>query len=180
MSILYGSLGLIPIFLLWINVIWLVVLFGLEMSVSLQSPARHRTGLLELRPQTADKTSILDPAFAVPVMSAIADRFQDSLPSTAADIAEVVKLPQAQVELLLEAFSDVGLLHRLERVGGSAYALAKPADRITIDQLLSAAQTLTAAPVMNPGAKGPWSWVQRLREAQFELARKTTLADLAY
>jgi len=180
MSILYGSLGLIPVFLLWINVIWLVVLFGLEMSVSLQSPARHRTGLLELRPQTENKASVLDPAFAVPVMAAIAGRFEDSLPSSASDVADAIKLPQMQVELLLEAFADQGLLHRLERVGGTMYSLTKPADRITIDQLLSAAQTLTGAPSVGPDAKGPWNWVQQLREAQYELARKTTLADLAY
>lgn len=178
-SILYGSLGLIPIFLLWINVIWLVVLFGLEMTISLQSPARHRTGLLELRPYANSRSSILDPTFSIPVMAVVRDRFEGGASAHASEVADSVRLPQVQVEMLLEAFASVGLLHRLDRIGGATYSLAMPPERIKIDQLLAAAQSLTAAPAGGADVKGPWQWVARLREAQMTLAGKTTLAEMA-
>jgi membrane protein len=36
-SALYGSLGLIPLFLLWLYVTWLIVLMGLELTYMLQA-----------------------------------------------------------------------------------------------------------------------------------------------
>ena len=35
-SQLYGSLGLIPLFMFWVYLMWLVILFGLEVSATLQ------------------------------------------------------------------------------------------------------------------------------------------------
>ena len=36
-SVLYGSLGLIPLFLFWMYLTWLIVLFGLELTYTLQA-----------------------------------------------------------------------------------------------------------------------------------------------
>ena len=48
-SAIYGSLGLIPLFLFWIYVTWLIVLFGLILTYTLQTlggrrPHEHRLG----------------------------------------------------------------------------------------------------------------------------------------
>ncbi len=41
LSQLYGSLGLVPLFMFWVYVMWLAVLFGLEVSALLQRNVAH-------------------------------------------------------------------------------------------------------------------------------------------
>ncbi|MCH8007181.1 MAG: YihY family inner membrane protein, partial [Planctomycetes bacterium] len=46
-SLLYGSLGLIPVFMFWVYLMWLVILFGLEVSATLQMLGGRRLEEIE-------------------------------------------------------------------------------------------------------------------------------------
>ncbi len=67
---LYGALGLIPLFLFWLYLTWLIVLFGMELAYTLQAMKGRDFDRLEKR---AD-VSVANPQWLVPMMTAIAPR----------------------------------------------------------------------------------------------------------
>jgi membrane protein len=82
---LYGSLGLVPLFMFWIYLMWLVVLFGLQVSATLQMLGGRRLEEIE---SEHENTGLVDPASVLVVMQVVAEKFKDSQPTTARQIAE--------------------------------------------------------------------------------------------
>lgn len=172
-TILYGSLGLIPLFLLWIYFLWLVVLYGLEITSVLQTVGRRLDGRL---PERGELPPLVDPAAVIPMMQVIAERFEGGRVTTSDELVDRTRCPRRAIELMLDALVADGVLHRVETAGESGYALARPPDRINTGQLLRVAQTLTDAP--GPADSTAWHWVRRFREAQLDLTMHRPLADL--
>ena len=171
--ILYGTLGLIPLFLFWVYFLWLVVLYGLELSVLLQVVGgRMEKG----RPLRGDRPALLDPASVVPLVRVIAERFETGEPTCAEDIAVALRLHSETVEALLTAVADAGVLHRVERAGKTAYTLARPPGAIHTGELLKIAQRLACDFAMERSPAT--AWVERFREAQLKLALHRPIAEL--
>jgi membrane protein len=171
-SRLYGSLGLIPLFMYWVYVNWLIVLFGLELSMTLQTlGATRELEKFEPRPQP---TGIVDPASVIAVMEVVAVRFADAQPTSAHQAAEAAALPELAVARMFDALVAAGLLHRLER-HDAAVTLARPAESVHADQLIRIGFDL--ADEGEPARRS--ELFQRLRRAQLRLASRITLANLA-
>ena len=93
---LYGSLGLVPLFMFWIYLMWLAVLFGLEVSAVLQ---RHgQSWPLVGSASRAEQADELD------LVTMIVNRLTDSLdlakgvshhPSARRDSSRVIRRPGA-------------------------------------------------------------------------------------
>ncbi len=172
-TILYGTLGLIPLFLLWVYFLWLVVLYGLEITSVLQTVGRRLDGRL---PEHGEMPPLVDPAAVVPMMQLVAARFRRGLITTADEIVDETRCPRRAVELMLDGLTADGVLHRVETAGAEGYALARPPDRVTTSELLAVAQKLTAA--TGPSDSAAWQWVNRFREAQLDLTIHRPLAEL--
>ncbi|MBN1342030.1 MAG: YihY/virulence factor BrkB family protein, partial [Phycisphaerae bacterium] len=107
-TILYGSLGLIPLFLLWIYFVWLVVLYGLEITSVLNIVGgRMDKGV----PVRGEMPVVMDPAAVVPLMQAVAERFRGGLSTRPSDIVEATRFSPRAVDLMLSSLADAGVLH---------------------------------------------------------------------
>ncbi len=170
-SQLYGSLGLIPVFMFWVYLMWLVILFGLEVSATLQMLRGRR---LEEMESTKELTGLVDPGSLLTVMQVVARRFESSEPSTARDIADETSISEATVARMFQRLAEAGILHRLDREDGGV-TLARSPDNITADELLE-----VGFQMVDEGVAGPRPAVmQRLRDAQRGLAAQVTLSAMA-
>lgn len=169
-SQLYGSLGLIPLFMFWVYLMWLVVLFGLEVSATLQMlRGRHLQDL----PSQRAATGLIEPAAVLTTMELVAERFAAGLTTTARWVADATNLPETVVAAVLERLLAAGLLHR---VAGepTAVSLARPPEQIEAERLIEIGFDLVDE--AQPGRQSVLR--EPLRRAQKELLEHTTLAAL--
>lgn len=167
---LYGSLGLIPLFMFWVYLMWLVVLFGLEVTSTLQKLGGRRPDQIE---EKREHTGMLEPAAIVSVMQVIAEAFANGKAVSPYEICDVLALPQPLVHKMLEKLVQEEVLHRLER-DDNAVSLARLPEQISGDQLMEIGFSLvddTTAAERTPILK-------RLREVQRSLAAEMTLEGL--
>lgn len=144
---IYGSFALVLLFLLWLWLTWMIVLFGLELTATIQ--ALHGEGLDHL-PDFATERGFVDVRWVLPIAAFLANRFQVGDIAETDEIAEALAIPRRPARRLLEALDEAGLVHRVEERKRSGWALALPASGITVDALLRAARTLL--PVKSEGA----------------------------
>lgn len=168
---LYGSLALIPLFLFWVYMTWLVILAGLEMTHILQTLPAHRVG--RFAPGPKQKAAVpRDPWLVIPVMSAIAQRFEQGKSVQVDEIAERVGAPGDAVQRIADDLVDRGMLHRLSVGDGlDAYTLALPPSRIRVAELIDSHGDDDAAD--RPGR----ALLRQLAEAQDAALANATLAD---
>ena len=172
-TILYGSLGLIPLFLLWVYFLWLVVLYGLEITSMLQIVGgRMDKGM----PVRGELPPMVEPAGVIPLMQVVAERFDKGLSTEPEHIVEATRFNRRAVDVMLAALTEEILLHFVDRGAGAAYALARPPDRITTGELLRIAQRLTDSPA--GGDSKAWEWVREFRVAQLQLTLHKPLAEI--
>jgi membrane protein len=167
---LYGSLGLIPVFMFWVYMMWLVILFGLEVSATLQNLGGRR---LEDMESAKERTGLVDPAAVLVVMQVIALRFEASQPMTARAIADETGIAEATVVRMIERLIDAGFLHRLDR-DDNAVGLAQPPEHISAEDLIDIGYQMA-----DEGAQRNSGVIKRLRDAQKKLAAQITLATMA-
>lgn len=169
---LYGSLGLIPLFMLWVYVTWFIVLFGLQVTYQLQ----HGRGKTRAQPIADFGPAVVEPASGLLVMSAIARGFSTGSPQTAHELATVTGLPESTVRIVLARLSEHTLVLRVDRQDGPGneptYTLARAPGAIRVGEVLSIGFELSSGPESNP-------MLQRMRQAQIDAAGAETLAQAA-
>jgi membrane protein len=131
---LYGSLGVIPLFTVWVYVSWLIALLGAVLARTLEqravgaaiaTPASFR------RPR--DITSVTHIA-----MLYIAEAFTlGKGPVSTHALATALDLPPTAVHRILEPLIGKKLLIAIDEKDTLAYSLARPADKIALADYLS-------------------------------------------
>jgi len=136
----YGSLALIPIFLLWVYVTWLIVLFGLEVTHVLQTAHRAR----EAEPEGP---VLIEPGAAVLLMREIARDFAAGRGAIFDDLVERTGVREDVASRIIDRLCAERLLHRVvSDADEDAFALARPAREIRIEDILDAAYDATNDP----------------------------------
>ncbi len=134
-SELYGSLGLIALFLFWLYLTWLIVLYGLELSYVIQTVSRRQMAgqLLEEKGM-----EIYDPLWLVPTLVAFGQAFEKGQPLSLEQLVHALQLPIHVVTRMAAQLEKRGYVHRVEARGDGSprYALARPADTIRLDEVL--------------------------------------------
>jgi membrane protein len=136
-SSLYGTLGLLPLFLIWLNLTWLIFLFGAELS--------HTAVNLEgMRMAELAERTMLGPADLLAVALAVGGPFVRGEGATGVDkISATVKLPGVSLAKLLDRLTKAGVLCPVEAGESSAYVLARPAEGIPLAEVMSAGSAAT-------------------------------------
>ena len=170
---LYGAIGLVPLFLFWLYLGWLIILFGLEIAFTLQAmkgrvfERRERRGVL----------ATADPQWLLPVMVALARRAQGGQSVSREQLAEDVDLRLDGVSELVACLEAEGLVHQVSRRGSEVgLALALAPERIPLARLLELASrsTLGTHPRTGPG----WDALAAIHANARALAGDQTLAEL--
>ena len=174
-SALYGSLGLIPLFLFWVYISWFITLFGLEFTYALQT-MRGRQLQIEETAQTRDM--MLDPRWLIPVMAIIGKAFDKGDALTASQVASQAHLPATAVAKLADKLESNGLLRRVLNGGNGepSYALAKPPHRIAVADMLETVETMSLNERSIRDVPG-YDLIGSLNQAQRQAADDMTLAN---
>ncbi|TWU41159.1 ribonuclease BN/unknown domain fusion protein [Novipirellula aureliae] len=171
-SALYGSLGLIPLFLFWVYITWWIFLFGSILTHTLQS-------LRGRRPQTQNwnERGRLqgDPDWMLPIMVEVSDAFKRGKSIDIQELADQLGLSSSVVHEMGDKLIEAGLLRRVSMGVGQndALTLARPAERITIQEVLKLAHQ--SRPTNNHPA---WQALADLKKAERDSAGDKTLATI--
>jgi membrane protein len=135
---IYGAMGLIPLFLLWLNLSWWIFLFGAQVSHAAANVQQLMRA--DAEPDTP-LTAWHDLAAVVAVARAQAVRGRAVSP---AEVAEVLACPEVRAEALLRRLAEADILLRApppdEETGGEAterVALGVPPDRLPVSRVLA-------------------------------------------
>ena len=133
---IYGSFAIIPMFMLWADISWSIILFGVEMSYVSQNIELYNFG------QEADNVSRRYHDFlCVVVMSLICKRFeQGELPYTASELSDAGEIPIRLTNRLLDELETVGLIYGLSNDAKSETTHYLPAiaiSQLSVGRLLS-------------------------------------------
>ncbi|GJQ29248.1 MAG: hypothetical protein HBSAPP03_11320 [Phycisphaerae bacterium] len=184
---LYGAVAILPLFLIWVYLSWLIVLFGLQLAYSMQSyrqaTARGLTrsvlaalGLIE-DAHPAGRVRLLDPSAMLTVLAAVAERFRAGHPSDHNQVAQATGVDEQAVGEMLERLTAEGLLLRVQASGErlSTYALARPPETIPAGDVLRIAEELSGP---RSGLSKPTRVTGLIGRARHEALAGKTLADL--
>jgi len=105
---LYGAMGLIPLFLLWLNLSWWIFLFGAQVAHAAASVKR-------LMRADQDRDTPLTAWHDLAAVLAVArTQVARDGPASPADVAEILACPEVRAERLLRRLAEAGLLVRTE------------------------------------------------------------------
>jgi len=135
-SKIYGSLGVIPLFFLWLFISWSIFLFGAELSFAFQNYDLLRNGLKMYSPSYKEKEYL-----SLRILISIGTNFlTDKNPLTMKDIATTLGLPLSLAKELMAALLDSNLLVELDDYGTHSYLPARNLDTIRMSDIMRAVQ----------------------------------------
>ena len=151
MTLLYGSLGLLPVFLIWLNILWTIVLLGVEVAYVRQ----HWEQLVEqqqrwvMDPHAESRAP--DAFFALAVTAVVCNRFLSGWGATS--VGKIADTLGADTRLVLQALAvlqEAGLLLPTE---DARYLPGVPLETTPTHAVLDAWREVTA-PKVNPEYPG--------------------------
>lgn len=133
---IYGSFAIIPMFMLWADISWSIILFGVEMSYVSQNIEQYNFG------QEVDNVSRRYHDFlCIVIMSLICKRFeQGGDPYTANELSDAGEIPIRLTGRLLEELEEVGVIHGFSADAKSEtehYLPATDINQLSVGRLLS-------------------------------------------
>jgi membrane protein len=131
----YGSFAALPLFLVWLQVSWIIVLLGCEVAYSVQNVNNYSTELSagNISPRLMKRVSML-------LMTKIIKNFADSNPpKDALTWSDELKISQKLFLHVAQRLQDVGLLAELRNDGGGSpiYIPAMDISKISVDTICS-------------------------------------------
>ncbi|MFN9993580.1 MAG: YhjD/YihY/BrkB family envelope integrity protein [Phycisphaerales bacterium] len=183
---LYGSIALVPLFLLWIYVTWMTVLLGLQLAHALQrydeavrggldSRAMRRLGLNETQ-SDVQGVRISDPGVILEVCALIVRDFNAGRESSTGHIAKATGLDESVIDRMIRALFSAGVVRKVTtQDGAGGYVPAAPPESIRAADVLAIAEGLERQD--RDGVSPLSQELAKLRRREFE---NSTLADLKH
>jgi membrane protein len=169
-SALYGSLGLIPLFLFWVYVTWFIFLFGLVWTYTLQTAP----GRVPSREEDEHDEDLLlaDPQWMLLIMIEVAAAFQRGETIQRDDLGARIRLPNRVIHPMLDTLVEHQLLRRIEDEKGNQYVLARPAEKITTSQIVRAGRHESTSENFS------WQVLRRFRQENDSSHHDASLSEL--
>lgn len=176
-SKIYGSLGLVPVFMIGLYVSWLILLFGAQVAYAYQNRGAY------LEEKQAENINQRGREFiALRLMTSIGQRFlRGELPASVAQIGQELSVPTRLIQQIMETLAGARLV--VEVAGPeAAYTPARPLEQITCHDILLAmragsGQELTTRE--EPARSEVYGEFNRIQEAERQAAAAVTMLALA-
>jgi membrane protein len=173
---IYGSLAMIPIFLVGLYFSWTILLFGAQVAYTYQNRSVY------FQQRQAEKVNELGREFAsLRIMTYIAQKFnRGERPPTEIEIGQTLSVPTRLVDEILKFLVHAKLA--LETDGAeTAYSVARPLESITCSDILHAVRTGAGNEIdtrEEPIRNLLQEQYARIQEAERSVAGHLNLADL--
>jgi membrane protein len=176
-SRIYGSLGLVPVFMIGLYLAWLILLFGAQVAYACQNRASY------VEEKQIENINQRGREFiALRLMTSIGQRFLNGLPAPAVvELGTELAIPTRLVQQITRTLSLGRLL--VETAGAeSAFLPARPLEQITCHDILLAMRTARGQELATreePARLEVFGEFQRIAEAERQAASSVTLLALA-
>ncbi len=175
-SKIYGSLGLMPVFMIGLYFSWLILLFGAQVAYAFQNRAAY------LQDKLAENVNQRGREFvALRLMTCIGQRFQRGLPPvTIQEISVELGIPTRLAQQVLHTLLAAQLVTEIAGAE-SAYAPARPLETINAHHILQAMRTGTGQELPSqdePVRAEVYGEFARIEEAERQAAVSVTMRAL--
>ncbi len=133
---IYGSFAALPLFLVWLQLSWLIILFGAEISF-----AHQNVDTYELEPDCRNVSRYLKKLFALQITYTLVKNFEHGIkPATANQLSHTLEIPIRLVREILYELTGSRIVAetKTEEERESGYQPACPTDRLTIQYVIDA------------------------------------------
>jgi membrane protein len=127
---IYGSFAALPLFLLWLQISWFIVLFGAEVSF-----AHQNVEIYEFEPDCLSASHSFKTLLSLFITQCLVHRFcEGEKPSEASGLSHELEIPVRLVRQLLYDLSESGILSEAKKGEDKelAYQPATDVDKITV------------------------------------------------
>jgi membrane protein len=145
---LFGGFAMLPLLLIWIYLSWSIVLMGAEIAYAHQHLARYRREARNHALPAAERE-----ATAVRLALQVARSFRDREPAESlTEIADALEVSLRAAAELLDRLETAGIVRACQREEQEAsFQLGRPAEDITVSEVLNAIRGGRRAPATQPG-----------------------------
>ena len=131
---IYGSFAALPLFLIWLQLSWLVVLFGAEVSFAEQNVETY-----EFEPDSLNVSPSFKQLLALGIAQLCVKGFRDGVgPPGAGEISEQLEIPIRLARQILYELTAAGILSevKVDDAGGMGYQPARSIEDITVNDVI--------------------------------------------
>ena len=174
---IYGSLGLIPVFMMGLYTVWLILLFGAQVAYAFQN---RRSYLEEKQIENINQRG--REFVALRLMTCVGQRFvMGATPPQVMEMGERLCVPTRLVQQIMQTLTAARLV--VEAAGNEpAYLPARPLETITCHDILlamRASQGQELATRDEPERREVYGEFERIEQAEREVASSVTMRELA-
>lgn len=177
-SKIYGSLGLVPVFMIGLYFSWLILLFGAQVAYAFQ----NRTTYLEEK-QVENINQRGKEFIALRLMTLIGRRYlRGEPPCTILEMSSELCVPTRLVQQLMQTLATARLVVEVASAE-TAYLPARPMETITCHDILlalRATQGQELATSDEPTRAEVYGEYQRIQEAERHVASSVTMLELVH
>jgi len=175
-NMIYGSLGLVPVFMAGLYLSWVILLFGVQVSYAFQNRK------LYLQDKFAENVNQRGREFiALRQMTCLGLRYQNGQPpATAQQISAELGISTRLTEKILQTLLDARLITEVTETE-AAYVPARPLETINAHQVLLAVRCVNKAEILTreePGCDAIYGEFARIEEAERAAAAAVTMLAL--
>src|SRR5579883_846907 len=177
-SKIYGSLGLVPVFMIGLYFSWLILLFGAQVAYAFQNRATYAE---ERQVENINQRG--REFIALRLMTLVGQRFLlGEPPSTVMEMSEALSVPSRCVRQVMQTLAAARLVVEAS-LPETAYLPARPMETITCHDILlamRAAQGQELATREEPTRAEVYGEYQRIQEAERNAAAAVTMLALVH
>jgi membrane protein len=174
-SKIYGSLGILPIFLVGLYLSWLILLFGAQVAYAFQN---RRAYIQERQADVVNEES--REFIALRLMNAVAERFErGEKPATLGELSDALGISSRLLTRILVPLLKTKLLVEV-RNAETGYSPGRPLEKITYQDIIQAIRSANGQAMSTkegPVREKVTAELDRIRAAERKIAESVTLAE---
>jgi len=142
---IYGSFTVLPLFLIWIQLSWMIVLFGSEIS-----SARQYVDTYDFEPDRRSISTAFKKLLSLNITYLIISTFsKGEMPLTASNISQTLEIPIRLVQEILDELVEIDILSNTERKDNNKEVFYQPARSINLITIKSVIEAMEQKGVNN-------------------------------